>query len=174
MEREKIDGPTLAKAAGCTKQQIWKLRTGYSQMTSKWAARLAPHLGVAWPLLMDPASPEAIAFQPRDNRHEKLEEIGKRINWARTTLKESAAHVAHGCDMTRPRLESIESGLTPLERQVTIFEIVAISNFLGLTTDFLLLGKVDKLTYDLGKAYQEQFGDKADAPQRVRDNFTSM
>lgn len=47
-----LNGASLARAAGTTRQQISKLCLGERPLDKEWAQRLAPHLGVAWIALL--------------------------------------------------------------------------------------------------------------------------
>ncbi|MBS1037195.1 LexA family transcriptional regulator [Gluconobacter cerinus] len=53
MARERLTDPELGRRADTSKQQIFKLRKGERKMSREWAERLAPHLGVTWPELME-------------------------------------------------------------------------------------------------------------------------
>lgn len=48
MEKSGLSDPDLARLAGTSKQQIFKLRTGQRSVSVEWAKILAPHLGVSW------------------------------------------------------------------------------------------------------------------------------
>lgn len=57
MKRAGMTDPKLAELVESNKQTIFKLRKGERKLTAQWAQRLAPHLGVAWQLLLqDPDS----------------------------------------------------------------------------------------------------------------------
>ncbi|MFT8491041.1 XRE family transcriptional regulator [Gluconobacter oxydans] len=53
MARARLTDPELGRRADTSKQQIFKLRKGERKMSREWAERLAPHLGVTWPELME-------------------------------------------------------------------------------------------------------------------------
>jgi phage repressor protein C with HTH and peptisase S24 domain/DNA-binding XRE family transcriptional regulator len=47
-ERAGLSLEGLAKAAGTTRQQLFKLEKGDRKLTKEWAERLAPHLNASW------------------------------------------------------------------------------------------------------------------------------
>jgi hypothetical protein len=51
----RMENHALAARVGTSRQTIWKLRTGYTRMLPGWAKRIAPHLGVPWPELVEGA-----------------------------------------------------------------------------------------------------------------------
>lgn len=62
MSRRNANGAALGRLIGTSKQHISMLRNGERELTLKWAATLAPELGVAWhELLILPTHPPAEA-----------------------------------------------------------------------------------------------------------------
>ena len=152
MHKQHIDDPSLAAAVDTNKQQIWKLRTGKARLTARWAERLAPHIGVDWPLLMNPATPEARAFAPTraDVDVGILGKIGRRIVWGRTYRGYTRAVAAERFDIPVNRLAALEAGAETM----TIYEAITITTKLQLTTDFLLRGQIGSLPFDVGEDYR--------------------
>jgi hypothetical protein len=157
-----IDDPTLALAANTTKQQIWKLRTGAAKMTATWAERLASHLGVQWPELMDPSSPEARAFHAMrpSVMANVLDAVGRRVTWARLYRGYIPDVAADRFGIPVIRLEAIEAG----REEMTIFEAVTIATKLQVTTDFLLRGSIESLPFVVAEDFRAAVADLLGRP----------
>ena len=166
MDKKGVDGPTLARAADTSKQQILKLRKGERKLTRHWAEKFAPALGCSWPEIMgwtgNPPSAkyppgirllksEALPPAPGTDGKTMLQVIGIRIGFARSDYRRiDLAEAADRFGMSVEHLSNIEKGA----ETITVPEVIEIATKLQVPLEFLLQGLTDDLPHKVALEWE--------------------